>query len=67
MNTQKLEKEFTQMILDHRQIIFKVCYIYTTDDYTIEELSQECLLNLWRAYPVFVARANLRLGSIEWQ
>ena len=53
MNTQELEKEFTQMILDHRQIIFKVCYIYTTDGYTIEELSQECLLNLWRAYPRF--------------
>lgn len=53
MNTKELEKEFTQMIIDHRQIIFKVCYIYTTDNYTIEELSQECLLNLWRAYPRF--------------
>lgn len=53
MNTQELEKEFTQLIIDHRQIIFKVCYIYTTDVYTIEELSQECLLNLWRAYPRF--------------
>lgn len=53
MNTQELEKEFTQMVLDNRQIIFKVCYIYTSDEYTIEELSQECMLNLWRAYPRF--------------
>lgn len=53
MNTKELETEFTQMILDYRQIIFKVCYIYTSDEYTIEELSQETMLNLWRAYPRF--------------
>lgn len=53
MNTQELEKEFTQMILDNRHIIFKVCYVYTSDEYTIEELYQESMLNLWRAYPRF--------------
>lgn len=53
MNTQELEKEFTQLILDNRHIIFKVCYVYTSDEYTIEELYQESMLNLWRAYPRF--------------
>lgn len=56
---QDLEKEFTQMIIENRQIIFKVCYIYTTDEYTIEELSQETLLNLWRAYPRFRGESKL--------
>ena len=56
---QDLEKEFTQMIIENRQIIFKVCYIYTTDEYTIEELSQETLLNLWRAYPRFRGESEL--------
>ena len=59
MKEQELEKEFTQMIIENRQIIFKVCYIYTTDEYTIEELSQETLLNLWRAYPCFRGESKL--------
>lgn len=59
MKEQELEKEFTQMIIENRQIIFKVCYIYTTDEYTIEELSQETLLNLWRAYPRFRGESKL--------
>ncbi len=54
-----LEKEFTQMIIENRKIIFKVCYFYTTDEYTIEELSQETLLNLWRAYPNFRGECKL--------
>ncbi len=54
-----LEKEFTQMIIENRHIIFKVCYFYTTDEYTIEELSQESLLNLWRAYPRFRGESKL--------
>ncbi len=48
-----MEREFTSLITEHSNIIYKVCYFYTTDDYTIEELFQESVINLWKAYPKF--------------
>lgn len=39
MKEQELEKEFTQMIIENRQIILKVCYIYTTDEYRVSGFS----------------------------
>ena len=59
-----LEKEFTQMIIENRHIIFKVCYFYTTDEYTIVELSQDLYSICGAPIPVFVERANFLLGFI---
>lgn len=51
MNEQ--EQQFLRLVEQHRQIIYKVCFMYATDDETINDLFQEVVLNLWKAYPRF--------------
>lgn len=34
-------------------MIYKVCYLYTTQHATLGDLYQEVILNLWKAYPRF--------------
>ena len=53
MNTKDLEKQFEALITEHQQIIYKVCYMYATDDYTLDELYQETVINLWKGYANF--------------
>ena len=53
MNTKDLEKQFEALITEHQQIIYKVCYMYATDDYTLDELYQESVINLWKGYAHF--------------
>lgn len=47
------EQEFIGMIREYERVINKVCYLYTTPNASLEDLYQEVILNLWRAYPNF--------------
>lgn len=51
MNEQ--EQRFLGLMEQHRQIIYKVCFMYASDDETISDLYQEVTLNLWKAFPRF--------------
>lgn len=53
MRTIDLEKQFLILIENSQRIIYKVCYIYANNDYTLEELYQETVINLWKSYPRF--------------
>lgn len=53
MDTQELEKQFMNVIEDHKQIIYKVCYIYATDAENLNDQYQEVVINLWKAFPRF--------------
>lgn len=53
MTAQETEQLFTELVTQNQQIIYKVCYFYTSDDYTLDELYQETIINLWRAFPKF--------------
>ena len=53
MNKQELERQFVEMVTNHQQTIYKVCYMYATDDYTLDELYQETIINLWKGYAHF--------------
>lgn len=41
------------MIQANERVIYKVCYLYTTPRNTLNDLYQEVVLNLWKAYPKF--------------
>lgn len=58
MNATELEKRFTDMVTQNQQIIYKVCYFYTSDDYTIDELYQQTVINMWKAFPNFRNRSK---------
>ncbi len=45
------EKEFLAMLEQHKRVIYKVCYLYAGDTAQLDDLYQETVLNLWRAFP----------------
>lgn len=49
----ELEQEFTACIKEYERVIYKVCYLYTTKSVTLNDLYQEAVLNIWRAFPNF--------------
>lgn len=51
MNEQ--EQMFLSLIEQHKQIIYKVCFMYASDGETIDDLFQEVTLNLWKGFPHF--------------
>ena len=48
-----MEKVFVEMINTHRGIIFKVCNLYGANQEDKNDLFQEIVLQLWKAFPKF--------------
>lgn len=48
-----VEQEFLTLIQEYERVIYKVCYLYTTPHATLNDLYQEVVINLWKAYPKF--------------
>ncbi len=44
---------FVELIEQNKSIIFKFCYMYSTEKDTPEDLFQEVLINLWQSFPAF--------------
>lgn len=53
MDPKEQEQQFLGLMEQHRQMIFKVCYMYANDGWTADDLYQEVALNMWRAFPKF--------------
>jgi len=49
----ELEDEFIKMVQHHERIIYKVSSVYVTEYLLMEDLYQEIVCNLWKAYPKF--------------
>lgn len=49
----KAEQAFIDMIHAYERVIYKVCYLYTTPQATLNDLYQEVVINLWKAFPRF--------------
>ncbi|MDR1584051.1 MAG: sigma-70 family RNA polymerase sigma factor [Prevotellaceae bacterium] len=47
------EKDFIRMIHENERIIYKVCSLYVSGDFPMEDLYQEVVINLWKAFPRF--------------
>lgn len=53
MDAQQREKEFISLVEEYKQVIYKVCYIYATNPDNLNDLYQEVVINLWKAFPRF--------------
>lgn len=53
MDVQQQEKDFIALVENYKQVIYKVCYIYATDPDNLNDLYQEVVINLWKAFPRF--------------
>lgn len=59
MKSPESEKQFIELITRYQQVVYKVCYFYTTDEYTIDELYQETVINLWKGFATFRAESKV--------
>ena len=50
---ENVEQEFLSVIREYERVIYKVCYLYTTPNATLNDLYQEVELNIWKAFPKF--------------
>ena len=57
MKTQTKEEIFCEIVHAHRNIIYKVCYIYAPKG-MIEDYYQEVLINLWQSFDKFEGRSK---------
>ena len=46
-------QEFIDILLQNKRIIYKVCFMYARDNDDINDLYQDVVLNLWKAFPKF--------------
>lgn len=51
--TISLQQKFIQLISRNQMIIHKICKIYTDTSYDHDDLFQEIIIQLWRAFPKF--------------
>jgi RNA polymerase sigma-70 factor, ECF subfamily len=56
---QSLEPSFLALIKEHQRIIHKVCRMYADDADDRQDLFQEVVLQLWRAFPSFRGDAKI--------
>lgn len=47
------ENKFLEIIRQHERLIYKVCTFYVSKDYSLEDLYQEIICNLWSSFPKF--------------
>jgi RNA polymerase sigma-70 factor (ECF subfamily) len=52
-NQPELENDFIRMVRENEKIIYKVCSFYVSENFPMEDLYQETVSNLWKAYPKF--------------
>lgn len=54
-----IEKEFIDIIEQNQRLIYKICYIYTDNNDTLNDLYQDVMLNLWRGFAKFKGNSNI--------
>jgi len=53
-NKSILEQEFISLVKHHERVIYNVCTFYVSETSPLEDLFQDIVLNLWKAYPKFL-------------
>lgn len=59
------EKEFAELVREHRQTIYSVCYMFSKDQDEVEDLFQETLVNMWKGFRNF--RGDSSPGTWVWK
>ncbi|MDQ6476844.1 RNA polymerase sigma factor [Dyadobacter sp. LHD-138] len=54
-----MEKEFINLLNQNRGILYKICRVYCMEAADRQDLFQEIVLQLWKAYPSFKQQANI--------
>lgn len=52
-NSSQTEQAFIEAIEQYKQLIYKVCYMYSSNGSELNDLYQEVVVNLWRGFKNF--------------
>lgn len=61
MMDERVTLEFLNLVEENKKLIYKVCYIYCDSAIDRNDLFQEIIANLWKAYPGF--KGNSKISS----
>lgn len=53
------EKEFAQIIREHKRQIYTVCYMFSKDADEVADLFQEILINMWKGFRSFRGESSI--------
>ena len=53
------EKQFSQIVAEHKRSIYTVCYLFSKDGYEIDDLFQEILINIYNGLEHFNHKSEL--------
>ena len=55
-----LERDFAQIVRDHKGTIYTVCYMFSKDEDEVADLFQDILINLWKGFEGFRGDSSVR-------
>lgn len=53
-----IEQEFIDKLLQHKHIIYKVCFMYADNKEDVNDLYQESVFNIWKSYRSFEGKSS---------
>jgi len=53
------EKEFEQLVKEHKNTIYTVCFMFSKDSDEVNDLFQEVLIAIWQGLPSFKGQSNI--------
>ena len=59
MQKHEAEQQFEKLVKDHELLIYKVCRVYAKQDAERQDLFQEIVIQLWKAFPAFRGDSKL--------
>ena len=55
-----LETKFAQMVREHKDTIYTVCYMFSKDQDEVNDLFQEVLVSLWKGLESFKGESDIK-------
>ena len=55
----EIEKDFIDLLTEYKALIYKVCFMYASNQEDLNDLYQEVVVNLWCSYPKFRYESKL--------
>lgn len=54
------EQQFMNIIREHEQTIYTVCYMFSKDEEEVNDLYQDILVRLWKGFETFEGKSDIR-------
>lgn len=55
-----LELKFQQIVKEHKSTIYSACYMFSNDPDEVNDLFQECLINVWHGLESFQGKSSMK-------